>query len=76
MLMMLLVVAEVDMGMVQVVRARVVGDLPVALGIDEMVRQVRAAIPWKELYRTALQVKSIQGASTMGFYDRKIPQVS
>ena len=25
----------------QVVRARVVGDLPVALGIDEMVRQVR-----------------------------------
>ena len=45
MLMMLLVVAEVDMGMVQVVRARVVGDLPVALGIDEMVRQVRAAIP-------------------------------
>ena len=57
--MMLLVVAEVDMRMVQVVRARVVADLPVALGIDEMVRQVRAAIPCKALYRTSLVKKSL-----------------
>ena len=46
---------------VQVVRARVVGDLPVALGIDEMVRQVRACkIPCKTLYRTTPQVKCSQ----------------
>ena len=37
----------------QVIRARVVGDLPVALGIDEMVRQVRNVMCLPSLHRPA-----------------------
>ena len=33
----------------QVVQARVVGDLPVALGINEMVRQVRKVLYWVDM---------------------------
>ena len=56
----------------QVIRARVVGDLPVALGIDEMVRQVRNVMCC--LPCTALQVAALQLAITAVYVDINHPE--
>ena len=66
MLMMLLGVAKVHMRMLQVIRARVVGDLPVAFGIDEMVRQVGVVIPCKAQLALSCRSRSSKKPLPMG----------